>query len=134
MYISYFEYMTGQINAVKDKPHFIKEYGKDYMRAFQEEMMYAGYYAICDSSIDINVELERIENKYGFNDDMDILLSAVAIPVRKSVLSEYSRLFCKCKESKEADSQSKQFCKFIMEQIDHAVHINRNAGSELVKS
>ena len=57
--------MAGQINAVKDKPNFIKKYGKDYMRAFQEEMMYAGYHAICDSSIDINVELDRIEKNTG---------------------------------------------------------------------
>ena len=41
MMLSFFESQTRLINALKDEPNFIKEYGKDFMRAYHEEMEYA---------------------------------------------------------------------------------------------
>ena len=89
MFISFFEYKTRQIDAVKDKPDFIKKYGKEFMRAFQEEMEYYSMKAIIEESVDLNMELDRIEAKYRFNDDMNYLLDVTAQLLRKAILTEY---------------------------------------------
>lgn len=114
MFLTYFELKTGNVDAIKDEPNFIKKHGKDFMRAFQEEMEYAVYYAICHST-DINEELDRIVERYRFNDDMDILLSAVAIPVRDANLTKYFALLRQSKETKESEGCIKDLCRLRMD-------------------
>lgn len=70
MFLSYFDYMKRRIGAVKDDSNFIKKWGRNYMRAFQEEMEYTALKAIVDPSIDFNSELDRIEKEYCFNEEM----------------------------------------------------------------
>ena len=120
MLISYFEYKTRQIDAVKDKPDFIKKYGKEFMRAFQEEMEYAAHHAIVDTSIDLNAELDKIEAKYRFNEDMEVLLDATATIVRWAAMTIHSDCL---RKSKEANLQIKAYCKVIMEEMERSVAI-----------
>lgn len=117
MFVSYFEYMTMRIDAVKDRPDFIKKFGKEFMRAFQEEMEFAGFKAIRDSSLDINAELDKIEEKYRFNDDMDVLLSAVVPIVRSAVLTEHCNLLRISKESSDAAAEVMGYAKCRMDQM-----------------
>jgi len=124
MFLSFFDSKKNKIESVKDEPNFIKEFGRDFMRAFQEEMEYTAFKAIIDSSIDLNTELDRIENEYCFNEDMHILLSAVSPSVRWAVMTIYSDLLHKSKKSKEAEAQVKEYCKLNMEQMDHCVEVN----------
>ena len=123
MFLSFFDSTKNNIESVKDEPNFIKEFGRDFMRAFQEEMEYTAFKAIIDSSIDLNTELDRIENEYCFNEDMQILLSAVSPSVRWAVISIHCDLLRKSKESKEADAQVKEYCRLNMEQMDHSVEV-----------
>lgn len=123
MFISYFEYKTRQIDVVKDKPNFIKEYGQEFMRAFQEEMEYFAMKAMIYESIDLNVELDRIETKYRFNDDMNYLLDATAKLLREAVLEKYWG-WKKNEISEEAKVQIVDMCRLMVEQIDHSVHIH----------
>ena len=114
MILTYFELKTRNIDAVKDDPDFIKKHGKEFMRAFQEEMEYAVYHALCNST-DINEDWDRIIEKYRFNDDMDILLSAVAPPVKWANIIKYGNLLHQSKESKEAEDGVKAFCCNMMD-------------------
>ena len=123
MFISFFEYKTRQIDAVKDKPDFIKKYGKEFMRAFQEEMEYYSKKAIIEESVDLNMELDRIEAKYRFNNDMNCLLDATSQLLRKAVLTEYWGLK-KGQTSEDAKTQAREMCKFMMDQMNNSVHIN----------
>lgn len=123
MFLSFFEYQTMRIEAVKGLPDFIKECGREFMRAFQEEMEYAVYKALVSPSIDINKELDNIEAKYKFNDDMEILLSAVALPVRRAVLIFYSDMIRKSKESKDAADQVREFSMVTMEYMNNSVEL-----------
>ena len=100
MILTYFELKTRNIDAVKDDPDFIKKHGKEFMRAFQEEMEYAVYHALCNST-DINEDWDRIIEKYRFNDDMDILLSAVAPPIRDANLTKYFALLRQSKKTRK---------------------------------
>ena len=124
MYLSFFDYTKGRIEYVKDAPNFIKEFGKDFMRAYQEEMEYTAYKAIIDTSIDLNAELDRIENEYSFNEDMQILLSVVSPSVRWAVMTNHSDLLRWSKESKEAEAQVKEYCRLIMEDLARSVEVN----------
>ena len=124
MFITYFEYKTRQIDAVKDKPDFIKEYGQEFMRAFQEEMEYYSLKAIIDESTNLNLEMERIEAKYRFNDDMNHLLDATAQLLREAVLSKYW-VWKKNQISEDAKAQIVDMCRLLVEQMDHSVHINQ---------
>ena len=124
MFLSFFDATKGLIKSVKDYPNFIKELGRDFMRAFQEEMEYTALKAIIDTSIDLNAELDRIENDYCFNEEMQILLSAVSPSVRWAVLEIHSDLLRKSKVSKEADALVKEYCRINMEQIDNSVEVN----------
>lgn len=116
MILTYFELKTGYIDALKDDPDFIKKHGMEFMRAFQEEMEYAVYFAICHST-DINEKLDRIIEKYRFNDDMDILLSAVASPVKWANLTNYGNLLRQSKESKEREGCIKDLCRLRMDMM-----------------
>ena len=116
MILTYFELKTRNIDAVKDDPDFIKKHGKEFMRAFQEEMEYAVYHALCNST-DINEDLGRIVEKYRFNKDMDILLSAVAFPVKDANLTKYFALLRQSKVSKEAEGCIKNFCRLRMDMM-----------------
>lgn len=80
--------------------------------------------AIIDTSIDLNAELDRIENDYCFNEEMQILLSAVSPSIRWAVLEIHSDLLRKSKVSKEADALVKEYCRINMEQIDNSVEVN----------
>ena len=123
MFLSFFEQMSRGINSLKDKPDFIQKYGKDFMRAFREEMEYTALKAIVDKSINLNTELDRLEEKYSFNEDMKVLLSATAQCVRWAVLSIHCNLFQYSKKSKEAEDQTKSLCRSIMEQMNQSVHV-----------
>lgn len=127
MFISFFEYKTRQIDAVKDKPDFIKKYGKEFMRAFQEEMEYYSMKAIIEESVDLNMELDRIETKYRFNDDMNYLLDVTAQLLRKAILTEYWGLK-KGQTSEDAKTQTREMCKIMMDQMNHSVHINKKSA------
>ena len=124
MFLSYFDYMKRRIGAVKDDSNFIKKWGRNYMRAFQEEMEYTALKAIVDPSIDFNSELDRIEKEYSFNEDMQILLSAVSPSVRWAVLEIHSDLLRKSKVSKEAEAQVKEYCRLNMEELGRSVEVN----------
>lgn len=124
MFLSFFEATKGKIKSVKDDPNFIKKFGRDFMRAFQEEMEYTALKAIIDTSIDLNAELDRIENEYCFNEDMQILLSAVSPSVRWAVLEIHSDLLRKSKVSKEADALVKEYCRLNMEELGRSVEVN----------
>ena len=124
MFLSFFEYISKGINPLKDKPDFIQKYGKDFMRAFQEEMEYTELKAIVDDSIILNAELDRIEEKYSFNEDMKVLLSATAHCVRWAVISIYGDFLRNSKKSKKDEDQTKSLCMFMMEQMDHSVHVD----------
>ena len=117
MSLSFFDDTKRKIESVKDSPNFIKEYGRDFMRAFQEEMEYTAFKAIIDTSIDLNAELDRIEKEYFFNEEMQILLSAVSPSVRWAVITIHSDLLRKSKKSKEAEAQVKEYCRLNMEQM-----------------
>ena len=117
MFLSYFDYMKRRIGAVKDDSNFIKKWGRNYMRAFQEEMEYTALKAIVDPSIDFNSELDRIEKEYSFNEDMQILLSAVSPSVRWAVICHHCDLIRNSNESKEAEVQVKEYCRLNMEQM-----------------
>ena len=125
MFLTYFELKTGNIEAIKDEPDFIKKHGKDFMCAFQEEMEYAVYNAIYYST-DINEDLDRIIDKYRFNDDMVILLSAVASPVRGANITKYFDMLRQSKESKESESYIKDFCRLRMDLMrSHEIYPGR---------
>ena len=66
MFLSYFDYMKRRIGAVKDDSNFIKKYGRNFMRAFQEEMEYTALKAIVDPSIDFNLS-EKLSGGSGFS-------------------------------------------------------------------
>lgn len=117
MFLSFFDDTKRKIESVKENPNFIKEYGRDFMRAYQEEMEYTAFKAIIDTSIDFNAELDRIEKEYCFNEEMQILLSAVSPSVRWAVMTIHSDLLRKSKKSKEAEAQMKEFCRWNMEQM-----------------
>ena len=117
MFLSFYDVTKGKIKSVKDYPNFIKEFGRDFMRAFQEEMEYTALKAIIDISIDLNAELDRIENEYCFNDEMKILLSAVSPSVRWAVITIHCDLLRKSEVSKEAEAQVKEYCRLNMEQM-----------------
>ena len=106
MFLSYFDYMKRRIGAVKDDSNFIKKWGRNYMRAFQEEMEYTALKA-----------LDRIEKEYSFNEDMQILLSAVSPSVRWAVIEIHCALLRKTKKSKEEETQVKEYCKLNMDQM-----------------
>lgn len=122
MFLTYFEYKTRQIDAEKGKANFIKKYGKEYMRAFQEEMEYFSYKILVDETLDLNVELDRIEAKYRFNDDMNLLLDVTAQPLRNAVTLRFWELKNKAKASKDADNEIKELCRIMIEQMT-MVHI-----------
>ena len=124
MFLSYFEYMRKQIDAVKDEPHFIKKYGRNFMRAFQEEMQYNAFKAVIDPSIEFNAELDRIENDYCFNEEMRILLSAVSPPVRWAVINIHSGLLYQSTQSPEAEAQVKSLCRLMMEDFNRRVELH----------
>lgn len=117
MFLSFFDNARRKIESVKDDPYFIKKYGRDFMRAFQEEMEYTAFKSIIDNSIDLNAELDRIENEYCFNDEMKILLSAVSPSVRWAVITIHCDLLRKSEVSKEAEAQIKEYCRLNMEQM-----------------
>ena len=117
MFLSFFDNAKRKIESVKDDPNFIKEYGGDFMRAFQEEMEYTAFKAIIDTSIDLNAELDRIENEYSFNDEMKILLSAVSPSVRWAVITIHCDLLRKSEVSRETEAQVKDYCRLNMEQM-----------------
>ena len=117
MILTFFENMKRMVKAVKDDSNFIKKYGKDFMRAFQEEMEYTALNAIIDPSIDFTTELDRIEKEYCFNEDMQILLSAVSPSVRWAVICHHCDLIRNSNESKEAEVQVKEYCRLNMEQM-----------------
>ena len=117
MILTFFDNMKRMVKAVKDDSNFIKKYGKDYMRAFQEEMEYTALKAIVDPSIDFNTELDRIEKEYSFNEGMQVLLSAVSPSVRWAVIVIHCDLLRKTKKSKEAEAQVKEYCKLHMDQM-----------------
>lgn len=123
MMLSFFENKTRQINALKDKPNFIKEFGKDFMHAYHEEMEYAMYRSLLDDSIDINTELNRIEEKYRFNEDMNILLDATAHHLRGAILIEYADWKRKADDSPEAENQVKGYCKQMIEEMNRGVEV-----------
>ena len=87
------------------------------MRAFQEEMEYTALKAIVDPSIDFNSELDRIEKEYCFNEEMQVLLSAVSPSVRWAVIEIHCALLRKTKKSKEEETQVKEYCKLHMDQM-----------------
>ena len=87
-------------------------------------MEYTALKAIIDTSIDLNAELDRIENEYCFNEDMQILLSAVSPSVRWAVLEIHSDLLRKSKVSKEADALVKEYCRLNMEELGRSVEVN----------
>ena len=117
MFLSYFDYMKRKVKSVKDDSNFIKKYGRNFMRAFQEEMEYTALKAIVDPSIDFNSELDRIEKEYCFNEEMQVLLSAVSPSVRWAVIVIHYDLLRKTKKSKEAEAQVKEYCKLHMDQM-----------------
>ena len=117
MFLTFFDCTKSMIGSVKDAPNFIKEFGRDFMRAYQEEMKYTAFKAVVDTSIDLNAELDRIEKEYCFNEEMQILLSAVSPSVRWAVISIHCDLLRKSKESKEAEAQVNEFCRLNMEQM-----------------
>ena len=125
MFVSFFEYKTRQIDVVKAKPDFIKKYGQEFMRAYQEEMEYYSLKAIIDESTDLNFELDRIEAKYRFNDDMNCLLDATAPLLRDAVLTKYWG-WKRDKISEETKVQTVEMCRSIMEQMDRSVHIHES--------
>lgn len=116
MFLSYFDYMKRRIGAVKDDSNFIKKWGRNYMRAFQEEMEYTALKAIVDPSIDFNSELDRIEKEYCFNEEMQVLLSAVSPSVRWAVIAIHSDLLLRSKQSKEDATQVNNYCRLHMDQ------------------
>lgn len=124
MMLSFFENQTRLINALKDETNFIKEYGKDFMRAYHEEMEYAMYHSLLDDSIEINTELDRIEEKYRFNEGMNTLLDATAQHLRWAILIEHSNWKRKAEESPEAEIQVKGYCKQMMEEMNNEVHVH----------
>ena len=117
MILTFFDYMKRRIGAVKDDSNFIKKWGRNYMRAFQEEMEYTALKAIVDPSIDFNSELDRIEKEFCFNEEMQVLLSAVSPSVRWAVIEIHCALLRKTKKSKEEETQVKEYCKLNMDQM-----------------
>ena len=117
MILTFFDNMKRKVKSVKDDPNFIKEYGRNFMRAFQEEMEYTALKAIIDPSIDFNSELDRIEKEYCFNEEMQVLLSAVSPSVRWAIIEIHCALLRKTKKSKEEETQVKEYCKLHMDQM-----------------
>ena len=117
MILSFFDNTKRKIKSIKDDSNFIKNYGRDFLRAFQEEMEYTVLKAIIDPSIDLNTEMDRIEKEYCFNEEMQILLSAVSPSVRAASIRIYCDLLRRSKQSKEADAQVKEYCRLNMEQM-----------------
>lgn len=124
MILSFFEYKTKQIDSLKDKPYFTKEYGADFMRSYCEEMQYSMYCSFLDDSLDINTELDRIEEKYRFNEDMNILLDSTAQHLRRAILIEYVNWKRNAEESIEAEIQVKEFCKLMKEEMNRGVELH----------
>lgn len=123
MISSFFEYKTKQIDSIKDKPNFTKEYGADFMRAYSEEMRYAMYSSLLDDSLDINTELDRIEQKYRFNEDMSFLLDATAQYLKWAILIEYEDYKRNAGKSSEAEIQVKAFCKMMIEEMNRSIEL-----------
>lgn len=117
MFLSYFDYMKRKVKSVKDDSNFIKKYGRNFMRAFQEEMEYTALKAIVDPSIDFNTELDRIEKEYSFNEGMQVLLSAVSPSVRWAVIVIHCDLLRRSKQSKEDATQVNNYCRLHMDQM-----------------
>lgn len=127
MMLSFLEHKTRQIIALKDEPDFIKKYGKDFMRAYHEEMEYAMYRSLLDDSIDMDKELDRIEEKYRFNEDMNILLDATAQYLRWAILIEYADWKREADDSLEAQIQVKGYCKQMIEEMNRGVEVYPNS-------
>ncbi len=123
--------MTRQIDSIKDKPNFTKEYGADFMRAYSEEMQYAMYSSLLDDSLDINTELEGIELKYRFNEDMTFLLDATAQHLKRAILIEYEDYKRNAGKSSEAEIQVKAFCKTMIEEMNRRIELYPESIGEI---
>ena len=115
--------MTSMVEAVKDEPEFMKKYGEDFIRAFHQEMEYMSMKAFIDDSIDLDGELKRIEKKYRFNEDMNILLNATGVHLQNAVKVKYWDLRRRAMASGEAELQAKASCKRVMEEIDRSTEL-----------
>ncbi len=82
------------------------------------------YHSLLDDSIEINTELDRIEEKYRFNEGMNTLLDATAQHLRWAILIEHSNWKRKAEESPEAEIQVKGYCKQMMEEMNNEVHVH----------